>query len=117
MDEVTASPDEPAIGVPADSAVPPARVRILDPTAAPPAIDHDPGPGPLRGRSVGLRYDTAWRSYEWVLDEWEQELVRAGARVERWLAGHRVGEEGDRTFAELGEFAAGVDVAVVGLGN
>jgi hypothetical protein len=95
------------------------RVRILDPTAPPPAQDLDPGPdaGPLRDRLVGLRTDTAWRSFEWVLDEWEPRLRAAGADVRRFVAGNRIGEEGDRTFAQLDAFANDVDLAIVGLGN
>ncbi len=96
-----------------------ARVRVLDPTAAPPDVDPDPGPpaGPLRGKTVGLRLDTAWRSYEWVLDEWEGRLLAAGATVRRWVAGNRVGDEGDQTAQGLQRFAADVDIGIVGLGN
>ena len=95
------------------------RVTILDPTATPPAVVDDPGPdaGDLRGRRIGLRFDTAWRSYEWVLDEWQPRLEAAGATVERWRAGNRVGDDAATTFTELAAFAARVDVAVVGLGN
>lgn len=96
-----------------------ARVRVLDPTARPPAVDADPGPdaGELRGKVVGLRLDTAWRSYEWVLDEWERRLVGAGATVRRWVAGNRVGPEGDQTAIGLERFAADVQIGIVGLGN
>ena len=95
------------------------RIKVLDPTAAPPEVDDHPGPdaGQLRGKTVGIRYDTAWRSFEWVLDEWKRELTDVGADVNVWCAGNRVGEEGDRTFKELEEFADGVDIAIVGLGN
>ena len=95
------------------------RITVLDPTAAPPEVDADPGPdaGPLRGRKVGIRYDVAWRSFEWTLDEWSRELKANGATVQLWCAGNRVGEEGERTFRELDEFAEDVDIAIVGLGN
>ena len=95
------------------------RVTILDPTAPPPVVVQDSGPdaGTLRGRRVGLRFDSAWRSYEWVLDEWEPRLEAAGAIVDRWRAGNRVGDGGQTTFAELEDFAERVDVALVGLGN
>ena len=95
------------------------RITVLDPTAAPPEVDVDPGPdaGALTGRTVGIRYDTAWRSFEWTLDEWKRELEAAGIDVRVWCAGNRVGEEGERTFAELDEFAESVDVAIVGLCN
>lgn len=96
-----------------------ARITVLDPTAPPPDVDPDPGPdaGSLRGRIVGIRYDTAWKSFEWVVDEWERELARAGAEVRRWCAGNRIGDQGARTRAELDSFAEDVDIAVVGLGN
>ena len=95
------------------------RIKILDPTAEPPEVDPDPGPeaGALSGKKVGIRYDTAWRSFEWVLDEWRRELADSGAQVQLWCAGNRVGDEGERTFRELDEFAEDVDVAIVGLGN
>ena len=96
-----------------------ARVTILDPTAPAPDAEPAPGPdaGPLDGKVVGLRSDRTWRSFEWVLDEWQPELETAGAEVRRWVSGNRVGEEGERTRRELEAFAADVDIAVVGLGN
>ena len=95
------------------------RIKVLDPTAAPPDVDADPGPpaGPLAGRLVGIRFDHAWRSFEWVIDEWQRELQAAGAEVTVWCAGNRIGDEGERTFRELDEFAEGHDIAIVGLGN
>jgi hypothetical protein len=96
-----------------------ARIRILDPTAPPPAVDLDPGPdaGALAGKRIGLRYDRAWRSWEWVIDEWEPLVAAAGGVAVRFLAGNRIGDEGERTFAALDGFARDVDVALVGLGN
>jgi len=95
------------------------RTTILDPTAAPPAVDLDPGPdaGPLAGKRVGIRFDRAWRSWLWTIDEWAPRLEAAGATVDRWEAGNRVGDEGIETIAALDEFAGRVDVALVGLGN
>jgi hypothetical protein len=95
------------------------RIRILDPVAAVPEVDSDPGPdaGTLAGKRVGLRYDTAWQSYEWVLDEWIPRLRAAGATVHTWVAGNRIGEGGEVTASELAEFAANVDLGIVGLGN
>ena len=94
-------------------------MRILDPTAPPPATDPDPGPalGPLAGKVVGLRFDRAWRSWLWTLDEWEPRLRAAGARIVRWETGNRIGVDGEDTFSRLGVFAADVDAALVGLGN
>jgi hypothetical protein len=95
------------------------RVRILDPTALPPAVDEDPGPdaGLLNGKAIGLRFDRAWRSWLWIMDEWEPRFRAAGARIVRWEAGNRIGVDGEDTFSALGVFAADVDAALVGLGN
>jgi hypothetical protein len=95
------------------------KVTVLDPTAAPPVSDVDPGPdaGPLAGKRVGLRLDTAWRSWLWVADEWAQRLEAAGATVDRWEAGNRVGDARLTTRAGLDAFADRIDVALVGLGN
>jgi hypothetical protein len=95
------------------------RIRILDPTAAPPDVEADPGPpaGPLAGRNVGLRFDRTWRSFLRVLDEWAPRLEATGAQLRRWDAPGRVGEEGERTRRELDAFVGDVDVAIVGLGN
>jgi hypothetical protein len=95
------------------------RMKVLDPTVPPPEIGADPGPdaGAVAGQRVGLRYDRTWRSFEWVVDEWTTTLSEAGAHVLTWCAGNRIGEEGERTRAQLEHFVDEVDVAVVGLGN
>ncbi len=95
------------------------RIRILDPTAAPPEIDADPGrpAGPLTGRTVGIRFDQTWRSFVHATDEWSKSLEASGARLRWWDARSRVGEEGERTRKELDAFVEEVDVAIVGLGN
>jgi hypothetical protein len=96
-----------------------ARIVVLDPTAPARETQPDPGPdaGDVAGHSVGVRYDRAWRSFAAVIDEWIPRLTRAGAQVRTWCAGNRVGDEGERTRAELTVFADNVDVAIVGLGN
>jgi hypothetical protein len=96
-----------------------ARIRVLDPTAPPPADDSDAGPdaGALDGKVVGIRFDHTWRSFEWVMDEWSRSLTAEGATVRTWCAGNRIGEAGEETASQLEAFAAEVDVAVVGLGN
>jgi hypothetical protein len=95
------------------------RITILDPTAPAPDTNLDPGPdvGALAGLSVGIRSDRTWRSFEWVADEWERLLVDEGASVHRWVSGNRIGDEGERTRAELSAFVERADLAVVGLGN
>ncbi len=95
------------------------RIRVLDPTAAPPDVDADPGPPAttLGGKTIGLRYDQTWRSFLQVLEEWEPKLEAAGATLRRWDAPGRVGEEGERTRRQLEVFVGDVDIAIVGLGN
>jgi hypothetical protein len=95
------------------------RIRVLDPTASPPEIDPEPGPdaGPLRGRTFGIRYDRAWRSFEWAIDEWAGPLKDAGVRLVTWCAGNRIGDEGELTQQQLASFATDVDIAIIGLGN
>ena len=95
------------------------RIRILDPTAPPPDIDPDPGPdaGPLVGKKVGIRFDRAWKSFLWVIDEWTAPFKDAGVELVTWCAGNRIGDEGERTQAQLVSFATDVDIALIGLGN
>jgi len=95
------------------------RITVLDPTAPPPEDELGPGPdaGALAGKVVGFRHDITWRSFEWVIDEWARLLRDEGAELVTWLAGNRIGEEGEQTAKELADFADKVDVALVGLGN
>jgi hypothetical protein len=96
-----------------------ARIRILDPTAPAPDTDADPGRAiaALTDLRVGIRSDRTWRSFEWVADEWEQLLGEGGAEVHRWVAGNRIGDEGERTRQQLEQFVDALDLAIVGLGN
>jgi hypothetical protein len=97
------------------------HIRILDPTAAPPALDADPGPAlasdALGASRFGIRYDLTWRSFAWVRDEWAAALRGDGAQVETFCAGDRAGEAGQQTERELASFVQAQDVAIVGLGN
>jgi hypothetical protein len=99
------------------------RITVLDPraeqhaavsiaTAAVPAAA-----GSLAGRTVGLRLDRSWRSYETVLDVWEPALRAGGAGVARVVVEARVAGAGDRMRDDLHEWRRLVDCAVVGLGN
>ncbi len=96
-----------------------ARIRVLDPTAPPPQVSVDPGPdaGLLSGKTIGIRYDLTWQSFLRVSKNWARRFEASGATIRWWCAGGRVGEEGERTRCELGEFVEDVDVALVGLGN
>lgn len=93
--------------------------NILDPTASIKEDIADAGPDAvsLDGKTVGFRVDILWRSWDWVAEVWAEEMCRAGAQVKFWRPAGRSGEEGNRALAEMKEFFADVDIAVVGLAN
>ncbi len=96
------------------------RARVLVPT--PPAEDEVRSVTyalgrTVRGATVGLRLDTAWRSYEFVVDEWARRLADDGARVVTLVTGERAGAAAAKTRTDLDEWSRLVDCAVVGLGN
>jgi hypothetical protein len=112
------------------------RITILDPRAEPLASHPSPAAadtadatacaepaarttavGSLAGRTVGLRLDRSWRSYETVLDVWEPALRAGGASVARVVVDARVAGAGERMRDDLHEWRRLVDCAVVGLGN
>ena len=92
---------------------------VLDPTASMANDISSPGPdaGDLKGKLVGIRLDQIWRAWDWISEIWAQEFRRAGAEVKFWRSCGRSGEEGERMAAQLEEFLACVDIAVVGLAN
>lgn len=95
-------------------------ITILDPRVVPP---RDPETttfsvdGSIAGKVVGLRLDTAWRSYIAIVEVWEELLTADGAIPKVLWAGERVGDEGVQTRADLEEWSRLIDVGVVGLGN
>ena len=93
--------------------------KILDPSSNIKDDISDPGPPieALAGKTVGIRVDILWRSWDWVTDVWVPELRKAGATVKLWRPAGRSGEEGERALLEMKEFWQSVDIAVVGLAN
>ena len=93
--------------------------NILDPTSQIKNDVTEPGPNllALAGKTVGIRVDILWRSWDWVSEYWAAEMTKAGATVKFWRPAGRSGEEGDRALAQMKEFWNAVDVAVVGLAN
>lgn len=77
-----------------------------------------PPVGAIKGKTVGLRRDRFWLSWDWITEEWEKLLTADGATTVIWRA--PVGK-GDTEMKEGGEdyakFLASIDVAVSGLGN
>ena len=96
------------------------RVHVLVPTPPPEAeatsLTYALGRA-VRGASVGLRLDTAWRSYEFVVDEWRGRLADDGADVATLVTGERAGPHAAKTRTDLDDWSRLVDCAVVGLGN
>ena len=93
-------------------------ITILDPRVIPPR-DAETATwtfdGPIAGKTVGLRLDQAWRSYIAIVDEWEAMLEADGATPVLLWVGERVGDEGEKTRADLDEWSRLIDIGVVGL--
>ena len=92
---------------------------VFDPTARRAMDNASPGPdaGMLAGKRIGFRVDQIWRSWDWVSEDWADRLRDAGAAISFWRSGGRSGGEQDRMDAELNDWLATLDVAVVGLAN
>ena len=73
--------------------------------------------GPLAGRKVGLRHEGSWRSWMWIVDEWEQLLRADGAEPVVLEAGGRVGDEGVATRAQVEAWVDEIDCGIAGLGT
>ena len=71
----------------------------------------------IRGVTVGLRLDHAWRSYIKVVSVWEGLLQHDGAIVQRLWTGERVGTPGEQTRSDIDAWSRLVECAVIGLGN
>lgn len=95
------------------------RVRILNPTAQRAADNASAGPpaDSLHGKTVGIRVDQIWRSWDWISEIWEANFRRAGAQVTYWRSTNRSGEEGEEQERSLLAWLKTVDVAVLGLAN
>jgi hypothetical protein len=101
---------------------------VLNPTAERTGTSPDPvrdvdgagpclGLGTVSGRTIGVRWDNLWRSWEWVWDEWRAALEDRGAGFASWRSGTRGGPDTKRVDQELATFLGGIDIAIVGLGT
>jgi hypothetical protein len=95
-------------------------IAIRRPTAPEPAVTGAAAyvlDRPLAGLSVGLRHEGSWRSWMWMVEEWEALLRRDGAEPVVVKAGGRVGDEGAQTSADVTAWAEAIDAGVSGLGT
>jgi hypothetical protein len=96
-----------------------AKGLVLDPTMTREDDIASPGPdvGELAGKTIGIRVDQMWRSWDWITEIWAEELEKAGAKTVFWRSCGRSGEEGERMDRELDLFVKSIDAAIVGLAN
>jgi hypothetical protein len=95
-------------------------IRIRRPTAMP--SEGSPAPTfsvgkPLAGLRVGIRTDSAWRSWRKIASVWHERLVAGGALVSTVETHAMVGDTGAGDRKQIEELAAMVDCAIVGLGT
>ncbi len=72
---------------------------------------------PLRGLTIGLRTDRAWRSWQHIASRWEELLQRDGAQTIAVETGAQIGDPASSDRKHVDELAASVDAAIVGLGT
>jgi hypothetical protein len=96
-------------------------VEVLDPSGVAPDVGApNPGPdaGPLRGKTVAIRHDILWRSFDWTVEEWTASLEAAGATVLAWRRVQGlVGADYEQAQSEYEAMLARADVAISGLAN
>jgi hypothetical protein len=100
-------------------------IEVLDPTVAPPVArpifsSTPPEPrslGALRGRHVGIRHDSLWKSFDVVANTWATLLEADGAEVELWCSDARVDEAGAKVTASFQAFLGRIDAGIFGLGS
>jgi hypothetical protein len=95
-------------------------IWVRRPTAAPAGEDAAPTfklGRPLAGTTVGIRTDTAWRSWRLIAQQWDEWLRRDGAQTVLVETGGQVGAVGADDRKHIVELAETVDCAIVGLGT
>ena len=95
-------------------------IRIRRPTASPnesPAAPTFQVGRPLTGLRVGIRTDSAWRSWRKIASIWQELLVAGGGVVSTVETHAMVGDSGAGDRKQIEELAAVVDCAIVGLGT
>jgi hypothetical protein len=72
---------------------------------------------PLAGRTIGLRTDAAWRSWQLIAGEWERMLERDGAATVSVETQAQVGKGGTQDRVNIAAWSDQVDGGFVGLGT
>jgi hypothetical protein len=72
---------------------------------------------PIRGLTVGIRADRAWRSWQLVSSIWDEHLHRDGASTIAVETGAQIGDPASSDRKHIDELAGQVDAAIVGLGT
>ena len=98
----------------------PTTIWVRRPTAKPagdvsaPAFTLD---RPVRGLTIGIRADRAWRSWQLISSIWADRLQRDGAATIEVETGAQMGQPGADDRKEIEELAGVADAAIVGLGT
>jgi len=72
---------------------------------------------PVGGVRVGIRTDTAWRSWRLIAQVWDEYLRRDGATTTLVETGGMVGQTGANDRKHIEQLANSVECAIVGLGT
>jgi hypothetical protein len=98
----------------------PGTIWVRRPTATPAGESRAPTfrlDRHLRGLTIGLRTDRAWRSWQTIAAIWDGFLRRDGADTVAVETVAQVGGPASRDRREIVEMAGRVDAAIVGLGT
>jgi hypothetical protein len=121
VDVVLHDPRRAAAREVTDSAAAPQWLEVLDPSGVAPDFGvPDPGPaaGHLGGKTVAIRHDVLWHSFDWTVEEWVKGLEASGATVLLFRRTQgQVGAAYERAQAEWEGILAQADIAFSGLAN
>lgn len=95
-------------------------ITVVSPSALPAPVTHAPAftvDRRLAGLRVGIRTDSAWRSWQLIAALWESWLERDGASVKTVETKAMVGDIGATDRKHIDDLAAETDFGIVGLGT
>jgi hypothetical protein len=102
------------------TAASPSTIEIRLPTTRPPEAEGAPAftlDDSIAGKTVGLRTDLAWRSWQLIAKRWAEYLHAAGATTLPIETGAQVGKEGHDDRETVNAWSEKVDCGIVGLGT